>query len=525
MHSAPKNTFCGKTVAAVLTLLAALAFFTPEAFAHAKMLASKPANGEKSARMPQSIELVFSERLQATALNTIVVTGRDGTRVDKNAVTLSEDGTQMFIALEASGAGVYAVEWKALSADDHLMKGKFVLTVTGPKTTETAATAPVPEISNTEGADKAPAAAEKPAAAENETSPRATTASGTNPLQSLARWLTYLAMMTLFGGFAFRLFVVGPAFGHLEPEEKKRAFGRMRERFVGLTRLSLILIIVAAILSLILQTSALLDKSFAEAIAPSNLYRVLTQTGFGAPWALQIAAALAIAATVFFSGRRKADSLESDGARALRWMSLIFAGFMLGSLSLTGHARAAQSEYKLAVVSDWLHLIAAGIWVGGIFQLVLTLPKGLAPLDELKRLAVLSRVIPRFSSLAIVATALLALTGVYNSWIHLASARDLVTTPYGITLLMKIILFLLMLPLGAFNRFYMRPRVEKLAGATESGGRLKTIKDFYFVMWLEAAFAAAVLLLAAILAFLPHSQGHHAAIGGAAEKAAVKRIF
>jgi putative copper export protein len=134
-------------------------------------------------------------------------------------------------------------------------------------------------------------------------------------------------------------------------------------------------------------------------------------------------------------------------------------------------------------------------------------------------------VIPRFSSLAIVATALLALTGVYNSWIHLASARDLVTTPYGITLLMKIILFLLMLPLGAFNRFYMRPRVEKLAGATESGGRLKTIKDFYFVMWLEAAFAAAVLLLAAILAFLPHSQGHHAAIGGAAEKAAVKRIF
>ena len=69
-----------------------------------------------------------------------------------------------------------------------------------------------------------------------------------------------------------------------------------------------------------------------------------------------------------------------------------------------------------------------------------------------------------------------------------------------------------MLPLGGFNRFFIRPRVEKLAVASRSSEHSKTVKDFYFVMILEAAFAVAILLLAAILAFLPHSQEHHAAI-------------
>lgn len=492
----------------VLRLILAALIFAPAAFGHAKMLRSEPAKGEKLAQPPTAITLTFSEQLQATEINSIVVTDAKGTRVDKNIVVLAEDGKKMLAELEKTGAGIFTVEWKALSADDHLMKGKFTFTVAAQKTPETAATAAPPQTIEPEISENAPEIAESPSAPVER--------SGTNPLQSLVRWLAYLSIMTLFGGFAFLLFVLEPSFesaANLSGDERSQAFGRAEKRFVGLSFLSLGLIIFSAFAALILQTSTLLETSIAQSFAPSNLWKVLTQTAYGTPWVLQIAATLAIFVIVLFIARRiNGDASKSaNGKKTLLRAGLILSALLLATLSFTGHARAAQKDYAFAIVSDWLHLVAAGVWVGGIFQLALTLPKSVAGLPDLARLSVLARVIPRFSGLAVAATALLTLTGIYNSWIHLVRVRDLITTPYGITLLVKIMLFLLMLPLGGFNRFFIRPRVEKLAAASRSEEHSKTVKDFYFVMILEAAFAAAILLLAAILAFLPHSQDHHAA--------------
>lgn len=505
-----KNRNSGKSLGVVLRLIFATAIFATAAFGHAKMLRSTPANGEKLAQPPQAIVLTFSEQLQATEINSIVVTDRNGSRVDKKSVVLAEDGKKMIAELEAAGAGIFTVEWKALSADDHLMKGKFTFTVSESKPAESNATptATPPQAVEPQIPETAPPAIETP--------PAPVEKSGTNPLQSVVRWLAYLSMMTLFGGFAFLLFVLKPSFENAANptgEEKSEAFGRAEKRFAGLSYLSLVIIIISAFAALILQTSTLLETSFAQSFAPSNLWKVLTQTAYGTPWLLQVSAALLIFLIVVLIGTRKNDAAakSANGKNTFLWAGLMFSAVLLGTLSFTGHARAAQKDFAFAVVSDWLHLIAAGVWVGGIFQLALILPKSVAGFSALNRLSVLARVIPRFSGLAVAATILLALTGIYNSWIHLVGVRDLITTPYGITLLVKIILFLLMLPLGGFNRFFIRPRVEKLAAANASGEASKTVKDFYFVMFLEAAFAVAILLLAAILAFLPHSQEHHAA--------------
>lgn len=490
-------------------LFLAAAIFAGAAYGHAKLLGSVPANGEKLAQAPSAIELTFSEQLQSTDINSIVVTDRSGRRVDKNAVALAEGGKKMIAELEETAVGVLTVEWKALSADDHLMKGEFSFTVTARKTPAADET-PAPPYVAPQIAENAP-----PGSVDSQ---RATVEkSGTNPLQSLVRWLAYLAMTTLFGGFAFFLFVLKPSFAgaaNLSGEEKSEALGRAEKRFVGLAFLCLALLGVAALAGLVLQTSTVLDASVAQSFAPSNFWKILSQTAYGTPWFLQIAALTAIFVIVLLIARRKSEaSLNSaPGAPTLWRTGLFFSALLLGTLSLTGHAWAAQKVYALAVASDWLHLVAAGVWVGGVFQLALILPKSVAAFSSLARLSVLAGVIPRFSALAVAATLLLALTGIYNSWIHLSSVRDLINTPYGITLLVKILLFLLMLPLGGFNRFFIRPRVERLAAATESSERQKTIQDFYFVMKLEAAFAIAILLLAAILAFLPHSQEkeHHA---------------
>ncbi len=494
-----------------------MAFSAQTTFAHAKLLRSHPANGEKLQEAPKAVVLTFSEQLQPTEINSIVVTDSNGRRVDKNVLLFSTGGNRMTAALEDLISGTFTVEWKALSADDHLMKGKFKFTVAEMKMPESAATPQVTatlQTADPPNYENAPTILENQTIAENQTPPAQQT--GTLPIQSLVRWLAYLAMMTLFGGFAFLLLVLKTSLRNapnLQPGEKARAFVLGVKRFIGLTRLSLLLIVISAFAALVLQTSSLLDLPITQAIAPSNLFRVLTQTGFGTPWFMQIGAALAIFVITLFVVQKLNDDPEKaglSGGKLIFWVGLIISALLLGTLSLTGHARAAQAEYKFAVLSDWLHLIAAGIWVGGIFHLVLTLPKSVSGLPDLLRLTVLSRVISRFSGLAVACTILLALTGIYNSWIHLGSFRDLYNTPYGITLLVKIILFLLMLPLGGFNRFFIRPHVEKLVGAANFDANSRTIKDFQFVLILETAFAAVILLIAAILAFLPHSQEHHA---------------
>ena len=484
-------------------LISALAFSAHTVFAHAKMVSSKPSNRETWMQIPKAIELSFSARLQQTEMNSIVVTDPNGNRVDTKNVALSDDGKKMSVELGEVGSGIFTVEWKALSADDHLMNGKFTFTIAAKKPAETAAT---PQTAAPEQLENIKTVSENQTHAQK---------SGTNPFQSPVRWFSYLAMMTLFGGFAFLLFVLKPALARssaLNNDEKAEAFGHSRKRFTRLTLLSLIVIVISAFAGLVLQASSVLDLSITQAVAPAQLLRVLRQTSYGVPWFLQVAGALLIFAITFFFGRTRNDQAAknpSKSERPILWAGLILSALLLLSLSLTGHARAAQEEYKLAVFSDWLHLAAAGVWVGGIFYLVLTLPKSVSGLRDLTRLSVLSGVISRFSNLAIAGTILLALTGIYNSWIHLAGISDLYNTPYGIILLVKIILFLLMLPMGGFNRFFIRPRVERLLGESNTDEYAGAEKDFRFVLYLEAAFAAAVLLLAAILAFLPHSQEHH----------------
>lgn len=339
--------------------------------------------------------------------------------------------------------------------------------------------------------------------------------SGTNWEQSGVRWLMYLAMMTLFGGFAFRLLVLKPSLEQapdLSDDERFLGFRQGEDRFVRLAWLSLVLLFVGALASLILQASTVLDVSITQASAPSRLIQVLTETSYGPPWLLQIAAISALCVITFFITRHRRNSELAHGLDArstLLWTGLAISAVVFLPSSVTGHARAAASEYRFAIVSDWLHLIAVGVWVGGLFHLALTIPKSLAHLESVGRLCVVSRLIPLFSRVAIGATILIALTGVYNSWIHVDSFSALWTTPYGQVLSLKIILFLPMLALGGINTFVLRPRAERIVtGALSADEHRAVDRSFYRSIGVEAAIGAAVLLLAAVLAFLPPARHH-----------------
>jgi copper transport protein len=136
---------------------------------------------------------------------------------------------------------------------------------------------------------------------------------------------------------------------------------------------------------------------------------------------------------------------------------------LLVTYTAAGHASAVADRTWLALTADWLHLVAGTIWIGGLIQLVLGLFPALAALDTSERRAVLAGSIRRFSFLAGLSVVVLIATGIYAGLIHVPSWSALADTDYGAALSGKLILFVPLLVLGAFNLLILHPRFVRAA--------------------------------------------------------------
>jgi putative copper export protein len=159
------------------------------------------------------------------------------------------------------------------------------------------------------------------------------------------------------------------------------------------------------------------------------------------------------------------------------------AAFGLGGLiAMAGMSHAAAFTSPIPAVVDVVHLVAASAWVGGLALLV-----GVTDFGGGSRLqaGVIGSLVPRFSALAIAAVAVIALTGVYADWV-LTGNPLAIDTPYEVTLIAKVAVFLAALGLGATNL------LDGGTGRGWGGGLAKR-------MAVELAIGVAVLAVAANL--------------------------
>jgi copper transport protein len=98
-----------------------------------------------------------------------------------------------------------------------------------------------------------------------------------------------------------------------------------------------------------------------------------------------------------------------------------------------------------------------------------------------------------FSPLALTAATVVALTGATTAWLHLKRISSLWTTNYGITLIVKLVLVLIVVLLGAWNWKKVRPSLGE-NGSEETIKRSSTM---------ELTFAALVLIVTSVLVTLP----------------------
>jgi putative copper resistance protein D len=224
-------------------------------------------------------------------------------------------------------------------------------------------------------------------------------------------------------------------------------------------------------------------------------------------------------------------------AGGTRLRSRTIPAVMLGVMALVAMTRSASGhatdwgDLTLPELSDWLHLLAASLWGGGLLALSLIVLPTAIKLPEQQR-PLIAAIARRFSALAGVALAGVLLTGIYNAWLEVGSVRAMWETPYGQTLLAKLLLVLALLTLGASNHYISVPLLQRWAGLPVTRRRLlhvllvirylatgrrkpqgiRLVRQFRRKVWAEAICVIGVLMCTALL--LHGVPARHASHGG-----------
>jgi putative copper resistance protein D len=164
---------------------------------------------------------------------------------------------------------------------------------------------------------------------------------------------------------------------------------------------------------------------------------------------------------------------------------LLPATLILVSSVMTSHAMARLDyRFPLAVVTA-LHQGATATWLGGLFYLLIAIPR--SPDNQFAR-----QLISRFSKLALISVAVLAAAGFTLSLAYVGSIPAIYGTSYGIMVATKVVLFGTLLLLGALN--------FQIARSPSGGAVIASLKRFGEA---ELGIGITVILTAASLTSLP----------------------
>ena len=416
----------------VVALWVSVATQMEPAFGHANQARSEPSPDSVLETAPMRVAVWFTEPIEP-GLSDIRVLDSQGSRADDGeSLVDSADGTAMSVGLQPLPDGTYTVAWKNVSTvDGHLVRGSFLFSVGEP-------------ISGTP--------------AEAPSSP-----SLQSPAEPVLRWLVLLGVLVMVGGLTFDLLVSRPVLFARQADQQLRNLGsRLAARSQGLLWLATAVFIAASVAQLLLQTSAARDVSILG-VLPGPAWSMLTDTEWGRIWAcrffLSIGFAVSVAAMAVAARRAAADQTSLPHI-VLRLLALGFGGAALWTLSLTSHGAATAGIRWEALVVDYVHLVAAAFWVGALFHFGLSIPLVLRSPTPKQRTACLSAMVPRFSVVAALSVVVLILTGMFSAWaqVNILPALD---THYGLTLVVKLVIVVPLLGLGAINLLWVRPRLSR----------------------------------------------------------------
>jgi putative copper export protein/mono/diheme cytochrome c family protein len=262
-----------------------------------------------------------------------------------------------------------------------------------------------------------------------------------------ARTIHFASAMLLFGGLVFILAVATPVW--------LDADGKIREGNRRLFRLALAwgfwtlgASIASAAIWLAVEAALISGAPLAQALEDGDFGLVLFGTTFGRLWVWRFGFAAALGGLLLGVAR----STGKEPGLGLAAGAATVAAVYLATLAFSGHSAAAEGPARyVQAVSDGVHGLAAGAWLGALPGLVFLLGR-----SQASHLS--AQVVRRFSTLGVASVGALVVSGVANAWYLVGDVPALIGTDYGRLLIVKLALFAMMVALAAINRSSLRAR-------------------------------------------------------------------
>jgi putative copper export protein/methionine-rich copper-binding protein CopC len=457
-----------------LLLAAALACALPPlpAAAHTRVERSSPADGDTARGAVREVRLRFTRPVE-TELTRITLL-RGGVQVAGGGAKVEDaEGREFLLALAAPlQPGSYVAQWKTVGGDGHVLEGSFRFVVA----------AESPSSATTEPPVAVGAAEDQPPPTTDGTDDALEEEVGAagRPLAVAVRWAWFAALLGMIGAVAFRYGVLP----RLDKDPDHRVVAARAEGAVWFVALGAAALSAASLFArLWMQAAALGDG--VSALDGARLDVLLTETNWGLAWVLQAVATLAFVTGLFIA--------KAPHGRGVGWMGAAAGAVLLAAVpALSGHAASVGRLNALSILSDTVHVLGAGVWLGTLTAvLAVGLPAAFS--DRERAGGAVAAMIRGFSPIALAGGAAVGLTGVLNIVFQLNALTDLWSTGYGRTLLLKLALLGGVAALGWYNW----RRVLPALGDEPAALRLRRAARA------ELGLGAAVLLVTAILVALP----------------------
>ena len=434
--------------ALVLTVLVAVA---PDASAHATVVSTSPNDGQVVATAPSAVSVRFDEPVQMQ-FGALRVFSPSGARVDEGSPTHPggrADTVEVALASKLS-QGTYTAAWHVISADSHPVSGAFTFSIGAASTTSVSQNTLNAAGSKTVGV-----------------------------LYGIARG-------TAFGGFAL---VVG-ATGFLLCCWPAGAASRRVQTLIGAGWAALVIATLA-----VLGLQGPYDGGFGlSRVFDTSVLRTTIGTRLGTALAVRLVL-LGVVGTGLAVLLPRIEQASVRLRIVAGAVGAVLAAGLAATWAAADHA-GVGSQVALALPLDVVHVMAMGIWLGGLVVVVAALLRPVRP--DGPEVAVMAGAVRRFSTIAACCIGALVASGTYQAWRQVGTLGALTGTVYGRLLLIKLLGVGLLIALGYLARVWI---AHYLAGTTKPDA--VAVRQLRRSTGVEAVLAAGVLTVTAMLVNAP----------------------
>lgn len=403
----------------VLLILATISFSAvflilpniPDSYAHALILKSNPTPSQSLPSPPSKIDVYFTDPVDIR-YSEIKVLDPNGKEVqNKDLHYINSDQSGLGVSLPAGlPNGVYTVSTKVLDqTDGHVTENGFVFAV-GVAAPQTVAKSKV----------------------------------------SYSDVISIPDAIARFPALVGQVIVVGVGFSTLWLWSPLSRITGLQQRFaetrLKIDRRAMTLILIGSIIifssgfGMIAAVAYSIHAGFLDAIS----------TKFGQMWIVRmmVSSLLLGLSFVFYFKQRKSNSILPKNQTAI----ILGVGItVLSTTSLISHG-AATGQFG-TLFFDFVHNLAASLWIGGIIYIDYIIISKLKQLsDEVVSSSILSIVIPKFSTAVLFILGAVAITGPFLLFLLESNLALTIVSIYGKILIIKLSLAAIMIVVGTYHQ-------------------------------------------------------------------------